>query len=163
MLLIFFNNTIYVYQSWKYKEGGVFGDFKKTQSERTIEMDKITMDKFKNFFRKRPHQLANEHKLVFFEPANKIKVVTNDRLNDVLRNSLKELDIKPSITAHGLRHTHASLLILKDVSIYYISERLGHADIETTIGYYAHLLKELRKQEITKTRDVFLNMRKKVV
>ncbi|WP_141374068.1 tyrosine-type recombinase/integrase [Levilactobacillus brevis] len=33
-----------------------------------------------------------------------------------------------NITFHGLRHTHASYLIYKGVSIYYIFQRLGHAN-----------------------------------
>ena len=37
------------------------------------------------------------------------------------------------------RHSHASLLIELGVSVLYISERLGHENIETTLEIYAHL------------------------
>lgn len=56
------------------------------------------------------------------------------------------MNIQP-ISAHGLRHTHASILLYKRASIYYVSERLGHSDIETTNSYYAHIIKELRDQD----------------
>ncbi|WP_324254341.1 tyrosine-type recombinase/integrase [Staphylococcus kloosii] len=55
---------------------------------------------------------------------------------------------------HAIRHTHCSMLIHDSVSIYYISKRLGHADITTTLSTYSHLLEESQKQEESKTLDV---------
>nr|WP_243673758.1 tyrosine-type recombinase/integrase [Lactiplantibacillus plantarum] len=49
-----------------------------------------------------------------------------------------------------MRHTHASYLIYKGVSIYYISERLGHSNYSTTIRVYSHLLREMEKKETSK-------------
>lgn len=43
------------------------------------------------------------------------------------------------IRIHGLRHSHASLLISMGENPLIIKERLGHADIETTLGTYGHL------------------------
>ena len=51
------------------------------------------------------------------------------------------------ITFHGLRHTHGSILLYKKASIHYISERLGHGDIETTLKTYTHVLTEMRHEE----------------
>ena len=45
-----------------------------------------------------------------------------------------------SVTLHGLRHTHASLLLKQHVPIQYVSQRLGHEDISTTYRFYAHFL-----------------------
>lgn len=44
------------------------------------------------------------------------------------------------ITLHGLRHTHASLLLKHDVPIQYVSQRLGHENIQITYKIYAHFL-----------------------
>lgn len=44
------------------------------------------------------------------------------------------------ISFHGLRHTSASLLLDAGVSVKVVSERLGHADIRTTLSTYTHLL-----------------------
>lgn len=41
---------------------------------------------------------------------------------------------------HDLRHTHASLLLLAAVPIHVVSQRLGHARIQTTLDLYGHLL-----------------------
>ena len=99
---------------------------------------------FKNFFKYRTPHSDNQRHLVFFEDTSDILVVTNDRLNDVLRTALKYLKITPLITVHGLRHTHASILLFEEVNLIYVSERLGHSSIEITSSTYAYVLKELR-------------------
>ena len=44
------------------------------------------------------------------------------------------------ITFHDLRHTYASLLLKRGEPIKYVSEQLGHADVETTMKLYWHLV-----------------------
>jgi integrase len=41
---------------------------------------------------------------------------------------------------HGLRHTHASLLLGNGASIKAVSSRLGHASATMTLSTYAHIL-----------------------
>ena len=50
---------------------------------------------------------------------------------------------------HTLRHSFASSLVQKGVSIFYISKLLGHADIKTTM-IYSHLNTEDLKNAIEK-------------
>lgn len=50
----------------------------------------------------------------------------------------------PNITLHGLRHTHASLLMEMGVHAKVIQERLGHADATLTMDTYAHVLHTLQ-------------------
>ena len=40
---------------------------------------------------------------------------------------------------HSLRHTHASLLFEAGIESKTISDRLGHANIQTTLDMYTHL------------------------
>jgi len=46
------------------------------------------------------------------------------------------------VTFHGLRHTHASMLIYQGVDIAKIAERLGHESPEITLRTYVHIFKE---------------------
>ena len=46
----------------------------------------------------------------------------------------------PKLTIHGLRHTHASILMEKGVSPKVVSERLGHASPAITMDIYSHVL-----------------------
>ncbi|WP_142971117.1 site-specific integrase [Enterococcus faecium] len=43
------------------------------------------------------------------------------------------------IRIHGLRHSHASLLISMGENPLIIKDRLGHEDVQTTLGTYGHL------------------------
>ncbi|GMC03852.1 hypothetical protein K5E_04690 [Enterococcus thailandicus] len=44
-----------------------------------------------------------------------------------------------SIRIHGLRYSHALLLISMGMSALLVKDRLGHEDIQTTLGTYGHL------------------------
>lgn len=54
----------------------------------------------------------------------------------IKRHNLKYINI------HALRHTSATLLINAGVHAKIISERLGHADITTTMNIYGHALRQ---------------------
>ena len=51
-----------------------------------------------------------------------------------------------TIGMHGLRHTHASLLIKNGVDVGVVSERLGHTSPGLTRNVYQHLYDEQRSQ-----------------
>ena len=55
---------------------------------------------------------------------------------------------KYKITAHSLRHTHASWLAEAGLDILQIKEQLGHKNIEMTMRY-AHLI-ENKRNKVTK-------------
>ncbi|WP_339244203.1 site-specific integrase [Bacillus sp. FSL K6-0998] len=152
----FNENTIKINKTWGYKKSSLpgFGLTKNEQSNRTIRMDKITMNHFKELFNTTP---TNIHELVFYSPESKYKVISNANTNNLLKKLLLELNIEP-ITVHGLRHTHASVLLYKKLSIHYVSERLGHSDIETTLKEYTHVITELRLQEEQDTVQIFESM-----
>lgn len=63
-----------------------------------------------------------------------------------LQKLLKKLGLSKT-TFHGLRDTHASFLFSKEISIDYISRRLGHNSILTTQNYYLELMPEKKHQQ----------------
>ncbi|HBM4432257.1 TPA: tyrosine-type recombinase/integrase, partial [Enterococcus faecium] len=58
-------------------------------------------------------------------------------------------------TLHGLRHTHASILLYQGVNILSVSKRLGHSSLETTMSTYLHIVRELEDQDKEKINAVF--------
>jgi integrase len=52
----------------------------------------------------------------------------------------------PRIPFHGLRHTHATILMLSGVHPKVVSERLGHADIGITLSIYSHVLPQMQQE-----------------
>jgi integrase len=45
-----------------------------------------------------------------------------------------------AIPLHGLRHTHATILLSAGVPVHIVSARLGHANPTITMNVYAHCL-----------------------
>ncbi|WP_339172379.1 site-specific integrase [Solibacillus sp. FSL R5-0691] len=157
----FVNGCITVNKQLEYKHQELTTNVLKNVSKfslykvsRTITLDKFTLDLFEDLKNNESYIIENHLKIIFYK--NEIgKIITNDRINDVLRAILKRLNISPVISFHGLRHTHASILLYQRVSIVYISERLGHNNLDTTIGTYSHLVSELREEDSNKTKSIF--------
>ena len=80
--------------------------------------------------------------------------IGSNGINKDMRAVAKQLDIK-SVTYHALRHTHASMLLANGVSMQYVSERLGHANLAITEKVYSHLLNDKRQEEETKAMAIF--------
>lgn len=73
----------------------------------------------------------------------------------VLRPLLKRAGL-PSIRVHDLRHTAATLMLAQGVQTRVVQDVLGHSDIRTTLGTYAHVLKD-QKEEAANKMDAFLS------
>lgn len=67
-------------------------------------------------------------------------------INQPLTKPLTQLGL-PRVTFHGLRHTHASVLLYQGVSVLSVSKRLGHSSITTTQATYLHIIKELEAKD----------------
>ncbi len=52
----------------------------------------------------------------------------------------------PKLTIHGLRHTHATILLEQGVNPKVVSERLGHASVATTMDIYSHVLPDMQEK-----------------
>lgn len=64
--------------------------------------------------------------------------------------ALLERSRVPKITFHDLRHTHATLLLTQGVHPKVVAERLGHADMRTTLEIYSHVLPHMQKEAADK-------------
>lgn len=76
----------------------------------------------------------------------KIFTVNNQNIKDydlskLFKSYVLKAGINPKLKFHSLRHTFASRLVQKGVSIYEVSKLLGHSDIRVT-QIYAHLKPE---------------------
>lgn len=151
----FENKTIFVDKTLTYVPGHYFLSTPKTpMSIRKIVIDDATV------------QMLQEHKIAqdkqkkiicsaWQEPEAVFTSATGhfyDRslLNTQFRRFMNQHPELHRITIHGLRHTHASLLILAGENLDAISKHLGHASADITSRYYAHLMSEVQVR-ITQT------------
>lgn len=72
----------------------------------------------------------------------KVKKSKKDNSEEINEPEVKEK--KKDFTFHGLRHTHATILLSDGEFINVVSERLGHSNINTTLRIYGHILPKKR-------------------
>ncbi|MCH3911801.1 MAG: site-specific integrase [Limosilactobacillus oris] len=135
----FEKQVIIVNKSWDYKESvGHFQATKNESSNRSVMVDWQLMSQLKVLIQ------GKEDDWPIFVPHN--KRVFNSTINSLLEKYCYKLDI-PTISIHGLRHTHASLLLYEGVSIASVAKRLGHANTTTTQETYLHIIEELENKD----------------
>lgn len=66
----------------------------------------------------------------------------------------------PHLHPHGFRHTNASMLIGNGVDVVTVANRLGHADVFTTLDIYSHAINEAKAKASETLADVMLRRKK---
>lgn len=133
------HQTLNIEKTWNYKESGGFEPTKNKSSERKVQLDWQTVIQFSELIKGLPNE----------EPIFINSKIYNSTINDILRRHCLNIEI-PVITIHGLRHTHASILLYAGVSIASVAHRLGHASMSTTQKTYLHIIQELENTDIDK-------------
>lgn len=68
------------------------------------------------------------------------------KANDILNRTIERTKLH-KITVHGLRHTHATILLNRGLEVKLIAERLGNST-EMIYKVYGHILKDLEKEAV---------------
>ena len=133
----FSHQMLSISTTWDYKGNSGFLPTKNNSSVRKIQIDWQTVIQFAELVKSLP-----EDKPIFVNGK-----VYNSTVNDILSRHCKRLNLA-EISIHGLRHTHASLLLFAGVSIASVARRLGHASMTTTQKTYLHIIQELENQDV---------------
>lgn len=141
------NQTIYIRQTLT-QEAELKAGAKNNSSIRSIHItDKLVSEL------KAHRKLVLEEKLLLGHNYNDFDLIICTRSGKPIiprnfrkefYNLTKKIDL-PKIRFHDLRHTHATILIQQNVNVKLISERLGHAEIGTTLDTYSHVLPNMQK------------------
>lgn len=134
--------TLSINKTWNYKSNkGGFTATKNTASIRKVPIDWQVAMQFTQLIKDLPKTQP-----IFITPGKKFY---NETANDRLERYCKKAGI-PEISIHGLRHTHASLLLYAGVSIGSVAQRLGHSNMNTTQRTYLHVIQELENADTDK-------------
>lgn len=133
----FSRQTLSVSKTWDYKSNSGFTPTKNASSVRKVPLDWQLVIQFSELMREKPKNSA------LFANGK----VYNSTVNGVLARRCRKAGV-PVISIHGLRHTHASILLFAGVSIASVARRLGHASMTTTQKTYLHVIQELENQDI---------------
>lgn len=131
------HQMLIINKTWNYKEGGGFSPTKNESSNRKIQIDWQTAMQFAELIKELPED----------KPIFAFNKVYNSTINDILARHCRKMEI-PVISVHGLRHTHASILLFAGVSIASVAHRLGHSSMTTTQKTYLHIIQELENADI---------------
>ena len=109
----------------------------KSKKERIIPINKTLFQILQNLF---PAVIdINQNDFVF--PKIKDVKFNEDFISKQFKKSVRAAELNDKIHFHSLRHSFASNLVQKGVSLYVVKELLGHEDIKTT-QIYTHLQQE---------------------
>ena len=151
---------IYVYRAYDYESTK---DFVPTKNDNpryvsiNTELYAFLMELKSNQLEKDGH--LNENGLAFKTYLG--TTISPGYMDRKLKEIERKLKIDPPVTFHGLRHSHASLLLYKGVNIKAISKRLGHLNTGTTINTYSHILDEMDLEQNDKVAEIISNSYKK--
>ena len=134
----FARQTLSISKTWDYKGEGGFLPTKNKSSVRKIQIDWQIVVKFSELIKGLP-----EDQPIFVGESK----IYNSTVNDALTRHCRECGIS-EISIHGLRHTHASLLLFAGVSIASVARRLRHASMTTTQKTYLHIIQELENKDV---------------
>ncbi|WP_036497633.1 site-specific integrase [Mycoplasma yeatsii] len=134
----FSKQLLNVSKTWNYKENGGFLPTKNKSSIRKIQLDWQTVSRFASLIQ----NLEKDKPIFIFKDK-----IFNSTINDTLARRCKKANV-PVISIHGLRHTHASILLYAGVSIASVAKRLGHSSMNTTERIYLHIINELENKDL---------------
>lgn len=134
----FSHQMLSISKTWDYKGSGGFLPTKNASSVRKIQIDWQTVIQFAELIKNLPSD-----KPIFLLKEK----IYNSTINDILARHCRKANL-PVISVHGLRHTHASLLLFAGVSIASVARRLGHASMTTTQKTYLHIIQELENKDV---------------
>ncbi len=133
----FSRQIVSISKTWDYKSDTGFVPTKNRSSVRKVQLDWQLVIQFSELTKSLPSDRP-----IFVQGK-----VYNSTANSILERHCRRAQI-PVISIHGLRHTHASLLLFAGVSIASVAKRLGHASMNTTQKTYLHIIQELENQDV---------------
>lgn len=141
------NNTIAINKTLARTNNGIKIQTPKTKaSNRVISLDNETIQVLKMWQLEQRKQLLkvginamDSKQLIFSNGKNSFIIVPTVRL--AIKQIAKKTGIH-SITTHGFRHTHATLLFASGLDIKQVQARLGHSNVQTTLNIYTHAIQD---------------------
>ena len=115
-------------------------------SARSISLDTHTIEMLRNHRRQAVEQaLATGAAMSDFVFADKGIPIKPDRVTRTFTRLTEQAGL-PHIRLHDLRHTWATLALRNGVHPKIVQERLGHANISTTLNTYSHVTEGMQTQ-----------------
>ena len=112
---------------------------KTPNAARTIDLDAATAELLADWRTEHAAHFGGDdaNRWVFRKPDGNL--LHPQSLSQAFDRAVTDANV-PKISLHGLRHTHATLLLKAGVPLKVVSERLGHSTPAFTMATYQHVL-----------------------
>jgi integrase/recombinase XerD len=124
---------------WEKKEAMIVG---KGNKQRKLYFTDWSLKCIREYIKKRGY----DGKFIFVAEGKTNRWGRNDAQRN-FRNYRMKLGLPATVTAHTIRHSFATLLMKKGVSLGHIQVLLGHSDIQTTSRHYLGILSDDEAKE----------------
>ncbi|TYC50238.1 site-specific integrase [Weissella muntiaci] len=123
--------------------------------KRVVMVDEITARTLKTWrnIQQQAFMASGVRSDIVFTSKDLVSYTTHSLPRTWLLSAIKGTDI-PQTNIHGLRHTYITLAVQAGMDIKTLQAQVGHDDINTTLGVYASVTKDMR----AKTVDVFTSL-----
>jgi integrase/recombinase XerD len=119
---------------WQKKEALIVG---KGNKQRKLYFTDLSLKCIREYANRRGY----EGKFIFVAEGKRNRWNRNDAERN-FRNFRRKSGVSKMFTAHTIRHSFATILLKKGVSIGHIQVLLGHSDIQTTSRHYLGILSD---------------------
>ncbi|MGG4552560.1 tyrosine-type recombinase/integrase [Paenibacillus humicus] len=140
------------------KEGEpLFGDVKTFNSTRIIKMSKNLANELKEHAKYQNRNKLNlnsqyRHDLNLVLCRDNGDIMPKSTLFNAMTRILDKAKL-PQIPIHGLRHTHAVIMLEAGADLKYVQTRLGHGSIQITSDVYTHVSKKIEARNMDKYEE----------
>ena len=114
-----------------------------------LSYQKLWSDKWKNIYQ-------NDLGLVFTNSVG-APILPSNYIRRYWKPLLAEAGV-PYRKIHTIRHTHASLLLMRGTSPVIVSQRLGHSAVSVTMNVYAHALPDMQDKAVQELDELHLGI-----
>lgn len=114
-------------------------DLKNKSSRRTISIDQETLKMIQHHISVMIGTFNPDNLLFCDAEGNPIK---RNHIEKIARRTFNSMGL-PNFTFHGLRHTHATLMLKEGINFKALQHRLGHSTFQQTMDTYGHFIPDL--------------------
>lgn len=126
-------DVVYELKRWKVKQAAEMAAAENSEEKEATELTKIGYI---------------DQGYVFTWPDG--RMVDPNYLSKLFKKLIRRHGFDDALHFHNLRHSYATMLLEKGEDLKVIQENLGHAELATTSGIYAHVLKKMKERAARK-------------
>lgn len=117
----------------------------KGAKERVVYYGEYAEEVLKRYLSHARNELLKTKKSDYLLVGRNTTKLTRNRINEILNEEMKKIELQHHISPHVLRHTFATQLLNNGADIRSVQELLGHQNLSTTQIYTHITSEELRK------------------